>query len=193
MQNGESSLPMKRQELVGQLQEIHTACFAWAVHCCNGDRTEAEEVLQDVYLKILEGRACFDGRSAVKTWVYAVIRATAGETRRKVVRRLRILGHFLTPGRGVSAADPVEIAHEAELRTRVHRLLLSLSDRQREVIRLVFYHELTLKQAAEVMGVSLGSARVHYERGKAGLRKQMIRLERRYDEARRRTDKAVIP
>ena len=49
--------------------------------------------------------------------------------------------------------------------------LQQLSTRQREVLHLVFYENLTIAEAADVLGVSLGSARVHYERGKAQLRR----------------------
>jgi RNA polymerase sigma-70 factor (ECF subfamily) len=48
--------------------------------------------------------------------------------------------------------------------------LNKLSARQRDVLHLVFYQDLTIAAAAEVLGVSVGSARIHYERGKARLR-----------------------
>jgi DNA-directed RNA polymerase specialized sigma24 family protein len=46
-----------------------------------------------------------------------------------------------------------------------------LSPRQREVLHLVFYQDLTIAAAAGVLNISIGSARVHYERGKAQLRR----------------------
>jgi RNA polymerase sigma-70 factor (ECF subfamily) len=46
-----------------------------------------------------------------------------------------------------------------------------LSSRQRDVLHLVFYQNLTIAAAADVLGVSVGAARVHYERGKAQLRR----------------------
>ena len=77
-------------ELKAELETLHTASFGWALHCCRRDRAEAEEVLQTVYLKILEGKACFRGDASLKTWLFAVIRKTAiGEHRKKLLRKLR--------------------------------------------------------------------------------------------------------
>jgi RNA polymerase sigma-70 factor (ECF subfamily) len=50
------------------------------------------------------------------------------------------------------------------------RLLSRLSRRQRELLHLVFYQELTVEQAAEVLRIPVGTARTHYERGKSRLR-----------------------
>src|SRR5438046_8725602 len=77
-------------ELKAELEQYHTACFGWALSCCARDRGEAEEVLQTVYLKILEGKARFRGESSLKTWLFAVIRKTAAtEYRRRLLRTLR--------------------------------------------------------------------------------------------------------
>jgi RNA polymerase sigma-70 factor (ECF subfamily) len=73
---------MNRAELEQQLEELHPVSFAWALGCCGRDRGDAEEVLQETYLKILDGKARFNGRSALKTWLFAVIRRTAAAHRR---------------------------------------------------------------------------------------------------------------
>ena len=54
--------------------------------------------------------------------------------------------------------------------TQLVNALRSLPRRQREVLELVFYQELTIRAAAEVLQISLGTARTHYERGKKRLR-----------------------
>src|SRR5713226_5005390 len=77
-------------ELRAELEQHHTACFGWAMSCCRRNPEEAEEVLQTVYLKILEGKARFRGEASLKTWLFAVIRKTAAsEYRRNLLRRLR--------------------------------------------------------------------------------------------------------
>jgi DNA-directed RNA polymerase specialized sigma24 family protein len=49
--------------LEAKLARHHEASFGWALSCCRGDEPEAADVLQDTYLKVLDGRARFEGRS----------------------------------------------------------------------------------------------------------------------------------
>src|SRR5437899_7773956 len=78
-------------ELKPELERLHNTSFGWALSCCRRDASEAEEVLQTVYLKILEGKARFRGEASLKTWLFAVIRKTAAtEYRRNLLRKLRV-------------------------------------------------------------------------------------------------------
>lgn len=82
---------MNSSDLQTQLEKYHCASYGWALNCCSRDISEAESVLQSVYLKILEGKARYDGRSEFKTWLFAVIRKTAADARRwHFLNRLRL-------------------------------------------------------------------------------------------------------
>ena len=142
------------------LKEHHRAGYHWARQCCDFDDDRASEVLQMVYLKILEGKAKFRGESDVKTWFFSVIRFTAYEWRRQQRPYLSL---------DVCAEQPAAEAEE-ESPLFHEEMLLALAPRQREVILLVFYHHLTLEKAAEIMGISLGSASTHYDRAKKKLK-----------------------
>ena len=153
-----------------EIEQLHEVSFAWALACCAFAREEAEDVLQTAYLKVLDGRARFDGRASVKTWLFAVIRNTAASRRRQ--SWLATLGlDRLRTRRQVAASEAG--GDEPERRRRVRAALGELSARQREVLDLVFFHDFTIEEAARVMGVSLGSARVHYERGKKRLAERL--------------------
>lgn len=161
--------PAVTAETKAMLERWHAESFGWARLCCRQNVQEAENVLQSAYLKILERRAIFDGRSSFRTWLFSVIRITAAEARRRrVVEFFRLRLYQAQPsGR---APLPDETMETSEAIAVLRRSLRSLPRRQAEALHLVFYQELTVSEAANVMGVSVGSARTHYERGKKNLR-----------------------
>jgi RNA polymerase sigma-70 factor (ECF subfamily) len=166
---------MDSAALRDQLEACHQESFSWALNCCGRDRREAEDVLQTTYLKILDGRARFDGRSAFRTWLFAVIRRTAADRwRRRVLQSLRFvpLDAFLDASAGDPGPD--ERVQGGELRALLERALGRLPRRQREIVLLVFYHGHTIAAAAAVLGIGVGSARTHYARGKARLRALLV-------------------
>ena len=68
-----------------------------------------------------------------------------------------------------------EIPNDGDARVLgLQKALPQLSARQQEVLRLVFYQALTIQEAAEVLGLPVGTARTHYERGKARLRHLLL-------------------
>lgn len=161
-----------RDELEARLAELHEASFGWACSCCGWNESDAADVLQDAYVKVISGQARFHGRSTFRTWLFGVIRLTALETHRKARarkdRRDRLALEAAAPEVAVSRPrDPAVRSEEARL---LREALDRLPDRQREVLHLVFYEDLTVREAAGVMEVTVGTARVHYHRGKEKLR-----------------------
>ena len=169
-------------ELKAELERLHSASFGWALSCCRRDRAEAEEVLQDVYLKILEGKARFSGESSLKTWLFAVIRKTAAtEYRRRLLRSLRWTSDSDETVERIPISESQAANFEkSEIQGHFQKALKNLPSRQREALHLVFYEDLSLREAADVMGVSIGSARQHYERGKKRLRESLATMEMGY-------------
>jgi RNA polymerase sigma-70 factor (ECF subfamily) len=160
---------MERSALERELEALHAQSFAWALVCCGHERADAEDTLQSAYLRVLDGSARFQGRSAFRTWLFGVIRRTAAQERRRRwwFGRLR---------NGDSAEEPADAAPTADVRLeqneralRLQAALRELPRRQQDVLELVFYHEMTIEEAGQVIGVALGTARTHYERGKKNL------------------------
>ena len=168
---------MDESDFRGELERLYPASFGWALWCCDQRRDEAEEVLQTAYVKALAKTARFDGRSSLRTWMFAVIRRTASEQRRRRWLRDVVLGRWLErrpPPAPVP--DPEAMARGSESSRALRRALANLAARQREVLHLVFYQGLTVEESSRVLGVSVGTARTHFERGKARLR-QMLSAE----------------
>lgn len=156
---------MDATTLERELAALHRASWGWALACCARDPDEAADVLQLSYEKVLSGRARFDGRAQLKTWFFGVVRLTAHEHRRWRFGRRREVTVAELPDAPASSGPKVD----RETAEALSRALAKLSERQREILHLVFYEEISIAQAADVMRVSLGSARQHYERGKANV------------------------
>ena len=163
---------MDRFALERELEALHVQSFAWALVCCGHHRADAEDALQTVYLRILDGEARFEARSTFRTWLFGVIRRCAAQQR----RRRWWAGPFRNGGPHEGRPDPRpgadQVIEQDERAARLMAALRALPRRQQEVLELVFYHEMTIAEAGEVIGVSIGTARTHYERGK----KSMSRL-----------------
>ena len=157
-------------DLRAALERHHAESMGWALACCGFDRSEATDVLQDAYLKVLDGSAVFRGESTFRTWFFGVVRRTASEHRRNLFRRLSALWRVEHDDAVADATDPDAVIDGSALAGRLRAALKRLPARQRQVLHLVFHEDLTVEAAAGVMGVSVGSARTHYARGKARLR-----------------------
>ena len=159
-------------ELENQLEQLHEDSFGWALSCCGWDEADAQDVLQTTYLKVVSRRAVFGGKSAFKTWLFGVIRQTAREHVRRArshrERVERLEQEMATEDRAVAQLD--DRVERSETNDALLEAMGALAPKQREVLHLVFYQDLTVREAAEVMGVSLGTARVHYDRGKKRLK-----------------------
>jgi len=117
------------------------------------------------------GDARYCGRASFKTWLFGEILNTARSRQRRVLRRLSLLTgwhareHALIPPH----QQQDTVLHTERQRATLLAAIRRLSTRQRDVLELVFFHDLTLDEAAQVTGLRLGTARTHYARGKARL------------------------
>jgi RNA polymerase sigma-70 factor (ECF subfamily) len=151
------------------LAEHHDGAFAWALALARYDRALAADVLQHAYLLILEGRATFDGRSSLKTWLFGVVRHTALRHWRLRRRDIALASRLAVEPRE-AAAPHVSIGDG-----RLAKALAALPQRQRDVLQLVVYADLTLEETAGVLGITVGSVRTHYHRAKGALKESLER------------------
>ena len=166
---------MDEIDLRNLLAEMHVASYGWAVLCCRGDRELAEDVLQSVYVMILSKPESFARKSSFRTWLFGVIRNNARSRSRKRwwERMVRLDSEFLM--RLIQKRKNDEL-HQDDL-IAIRSTLTKLPSRQQEVAHLVFYEGLKLAEAAEVLGIEVGTARQHYHRAKAKLREALSRFD----------------
>jgi len=160
---------MDSSEIRSELESLHPSAFGWAMVCCGRDRDLASDVLQQTYCRILQGDASYKGKSKFSTWFFGVIRFVAKEEFRRRKRSP-------SSTQGNVSVESIEIVdsglvsiEQFELAEQLNEALEKISQRQREVLHLTFYENMTIEQTAELLQISIGTARQHYQRGKANL------------------------
>jgi RNA polymerase sigma factor (sigma-70 family) len=162
---------MDNQQFRAQLEQHHVEAFTWALSLCRFDPDDADNLLQTAYVNILSRASMFSEQSSFRTWLFAVIRNTATELRRREwLRRVWLVADADIAQTWDHRPRPDQILHEDERSVQLRKAIVLLPRRQCEVLNLVFYHDLSVAEAASVMAVSIGSARRHYERAKQRLR-----------------------
>jgi RNA polymerase sigma-70 factor (ECF subfamily) len=127
-----------------------------------GDHSLAEELVQDVFLKIWRSSKTFDpSRAGFSTWLYRVTRSAAIDLYRKRAHKVSQIPdgetHLLTARD--SSAGPQEVVDESWLSWRVSRALEVLDASHRQVIELAYFGGLSQREISEQTGVPLGTVK----------------------------------
>ena len=128
----------------------HTRIYRFVLRMV-GDNALAEDLTSDVFLSVWQQAHRFEARSAVTTWLLAIARYKAlAELRRRPQEASSDEG-----GPEISdPADTPEVAFEIKHRGEILRRCLGrLSREHREVIDLVYYHEKSVQEVAEIIGI----------------------------------------
>lgn len=164
---------MTQKWLAQIYQQLHRDGYLWARQCCLYNDEHAKEVMQLVYTKILEQKAKYDKRAALKTWFFAVIRYTAIDFLKS--QPLYISLDSLPD----IAAIPAE-THDSPIDYTT--LLNQLPQRQHQVLLLYFYHGQNLQEIATVLNLGLGSVSTHYHRGKKRLKSLLLNQQAQWQQ-----------
>lgn len=152
------------------LEAIHSQVFGWALSRCNYDKAIAEDLVQQAYVALLTGKARFDARSSLKTFVFGIVQNLARGRFRRVSARLRLATRM-----AATSIDASYEMQEPQVSIDVWAVVRQLPARQRDIIELVFCRDLTVAEASSVMGISVGTGRVHYDRAKKALRARLAK------------------
>lgn len=156
------------------LVKRHTKMFYAAAYrmCSNSD--EAEDIVQDAFLKLWNNPAMWDSERGAKftTWFYRVVTNQAVDALRK---KKKTTGgdafEFIADNR----ASQQETMEQDQQQATLEGAIQSLPERQKMALNLCFYEGLSNKEAADIIGVGLKGLESLLMRAKAGLRDELIR------------------
>jgi RNA polymerase sigma-70 factor (ECF subfamily) len=115
------------------------------------DQTQAEDLISEVFLDVWRQAGKFEARSAVSTWLLAIARYKAlSALRRRPDEELdeETAAAIEDPG-----DDPEKALEKKDKGEILRKCLTALSPEHREIIDLVYYHEKSVEEVAEIVGI----------------------------------------
>lgn len=134
----------------------------------------ADDITQDVFLKVYRNLHAFRSEAAVKTWLLTITRNTVFDYRRSAYfRRIMLVDVFEFRGERRSAEQEVV---DSEAINGMWEMVMKLPPKYREAIVLFAHHQLSMKEMAEVLGVNEGTvkSRLHHARQKLAKMKERL-------------------
>lgn len=149
-------------ELVAaQYDHIYRTAWRWCGH-----RTDAEDIAQDVCVKIGQGLSGFDGRSAFSSWVYRITLNTVRDWQRAAARRGRNADAYAE----VSPTAVIPDQEAAATGSQLWAAVRTLPAKQRDAVLLVYAEELSHAEAAVIMGIREATVSFHVHAARKTLR-----------------------
>jgi RNA polymerase sigma-70 factor, ECF subfamily len=172
------------EEAFGYLMAVYRNPVYNMVYHITGDESDAADVLQNVFVKIIRGIKQFREGSSLKTWIYRIAVHEALNYRRSWFRRHRreVLSldddqHEQVTGDAPSShppKSPFELLEQQERRDLVHKALRTLAEPYRTVVVLREIESLSYEEIGEVLGVAEGTVKSRLKRGRELLRRKLL-------------------
>jgi RNA polymerase sigma-70 factor, ECF subfamily len=115
------------------------------------DQTQAEDLISEVFLDVWRQAGRFEARSAVSTWLLAIARYKALSALRR--RPDEELDEEATAAIEDPADDPEVAVQKKDKGEILRKCLAALSPEHREIIDLVYYHEKSVEEVAEIVKI----------------------------------------
>ena len=154
-------------------ERYHVALFDF-LSWMTGDRTAAEDLVQDIFVRILKYRTTYRDGSHFETWLFRIARnARADYFRTRPPLEPLAADVLERPEPGPSPMRRLEADRE---RARLKRALLQLREDKRELIVLTRFRSMTHEQIAALLGIDSGAVKVRIHRALRELRDIFLQL-----------------
>nr|WP_246473104.1 RNA polymerase sigma factor [Pelagibacterium limicola] len=140
---------------------LYRTAYKWC-----GNRADAEDVAQDVCVKLAGALKGFDGRSAFTSWLYRIVLNTVRDRQRQGARRARQADALSKVTAGEAAPDQESAVTENQMWAAVRRL----PEKQRDAMLLVYAEDRSHAEAAGIMGVKEATVSWYVHEARKALR-----------------------
>ncbi len=168
-----SSDSERREQLQELVEKVSRRAY-WIAFDLFGSREEAEDAVQEAYLKALQNWDKFDSRSTRETWFFRIlINLSLNKLRRKNIWN-KVSELFSKKNLTQENFQlPEKSLEKSELYSNISAAVKELSPKQRLIFTLRYIQEFSLKEIAEMMEMSEGTVKSHLFRALKNIRKSL--------------------
>jgi len=152
----------------GELVDAHKDLVHAMIWRLARDRTQADDLAQDVFLKVHRGLPYFRGEARLSTWIYRIVINVCAQANVRKPREVSLNedrgGRPIEPRRDDAAFG------DMELRDRLGKAMAKLPDQYRVLIAAHHLQGVQYEALAEALGIPLGTVKTHLHRAKRRLR-----------------------
>ncbi len=166
--------PLKREEGFRLLVNIHKERLYWHIRTLVLSHDDADDVLQNTFIKIFRSVDKFRGDSALYTWMFRIatneslsfLKSTAKKMSKSLeeVRQERV---------GNLKSDPYFDGDELEL--SLQEAIIRLPEKQQMVFRMKYLQEMKYEEMSEILETSVGSLKASYHHAKKKIESQILK------------------
>ena len=154
-----------------------------------GKHDEAEDLTQDIFLKIFKALNTFDRRANFQTWIISISRNLCIDHYRSVRKERQLIARDVDTGDLQPASSdrgPYQAAEHRDLRGMLRQALQALPVTLRTAVVLRDLQELSYQEIADHLGLPEGTVKSRINRGRIELAHQIKRLQDKQPAVRRR-------
>ncbi len=158
------------EEAFRQLYDVTHRKVYFFLYRLLGRKPITEDVLVETYTEVWKGAKKFKGKSRVLTWIIGIARNLAmNELRRE--RRHEDIDDFQDLSNG-SQPD----GEPLDRKRLIKKAMLNLTLKHREVLDLVFFHDLTYQEVSEILGININTVKTRVFYAKDSLRQSLNQM-----------------
>jgi RNA polymerase sigma-70 factor (ECF subfamily) len=163
------------QDFKTQILPMKDKLFRVACRITN-DASEAEDVVQEVFIKVWDLRAEWSNYQNLQGWVMQLVKnKSIDKTRSKHRRTTSLDGIYNMPQQGKS---PEQTAVLSDAMQQIKGLMMNLPEKQRLIMELRDFDELTYQEIAETLKIPLNHVKVNLSRARKTIREALVETER---------------
>ncbi|RDI45784.1 sigma-70 family RNA polymerase sigma factor [Falsibacillus pallidus] len=163
-------LDMEPEEAIERLMDLYGEELKRLAYSYTKNWMQTDDLIQEVFLSIYQKLHTFNGKSALKSWIYSIaINKCKDYLRSWHYRKLQLTDHWMTTGK-TQGNGPMENVIQQDENKKLIEAVLELPIKYREVIVLFYYKDMNIDEICQMLSLSPSAVKTRLHRGREKLR-----------------------